>query len=99
MNMHKGVINAGETRFLYSNQPLARYMHETLFTDSNGTEIKKDDVVEFYQKGDIFPTSGHVDCLNYLRVATFNTLLNKWEYFKVKSNRVIRGKQHLNKEN
>lgn len=60
---------------LYANQTSDRHI---IFND-----IKEGDAVEFYVDGNLFPCNGTISIQEGIIINTFNTLLNKWEYYSV----------------
>jgi hypothetical protein len=59
-----------------------RYLKDKLFTLSDGTDVYSGDTVE-WSINKPFNISGIVENVNGLKVACFNTLLNKWKYYSV----------------
>ena len=72
-----------ELRLLYHAQPLSIFYHDPLFVAGDGKEVWEGDTVEFDTDGEIFPRSGTVCNYNGLKIACFNTSLNKWEYYGI----------------
>lgn len=77
------LVMPSELRLLYHAQPLSRFYHDPLFVAGDGKEVWKGDTVEFDTDGEISPRSGTVCNYNGLKIACFNTSLNKWEYYGI----------------
>lgn len=56
---------------------------KALFHDKDGQSVYSGDTVKFYIENEVYPSSGTVSNLKSLRIDTFNTLLNKWEYYLI----------------
>lgn len=76
-------VRPSELHLVYKGQPTNRYFSDPLFVDGGGKEIYAGDTVEFKKDNEIFPSSGTVQTYNGLKIACFNTLLNKWKYYPI----------------
>lgn len=80
---NRGKINISQLGFVMSPQEIGNKFKDPIFLLSDGTPIYPGDTVEFFINDQIFTTSGIVENINGLRVAVFNQLLNKWQYFEI----------------
>ena len=77
------LVMPSELRLLYHAQPVLIFFHDSLFVAGDGEEVWEGDIVEFDMDGEISPISGTVCNYNGLKIACFNTSLNKWEYYGI----------------
>lgn len=77
----KGTINIKGLRLLLRARTCR--FEDPLFVLDCGSKVFSGDTVEFYVDDNVFPSSGTVSNYKGLRVDCFNTLMNKWEYYRI----------------
>ena len=82
--MKKGTVKRKDIRLTRQGQPYN--FNSPLFFDKSGEPVYVGDMVKFYFNGGIFPCTGFVSNFKELRIDTFNTFLNKWEFYLIDLN-------------